>query len=616
MDNYTLTLGAVKYVSGSGYVIDEEKILTSVPIEAASIAIGEQVTQVIEVTANISSPAFGGNGARSRIDVREDISGTSATGSWIEPIKYEAILTVRNSNGNDLIEYPSYAAAFGSFGMVNENVSKVLELRNSGAAPAEVTLTAPEGFTAEPATITVAAHSSENVTITVDASTPGIKSGNLVIASNGLAEDFALVLSATVLDPNKYFEGFEDNKPSTAIPAGWYDVDNNWSKTSNTNGDNNYVSSSSEGEHKLITPLLKVAEGEKMSFEARKKTASSNTSSYINVYYSADRKNWTLAKEISKDDLDVNTFTTFVLEGVPAGNNYIAFQSGYCAIDNVYGFELVPVAHDVVVKDFKVPTTAMANNDVTATVTLQNLLGEAETEYAPTLYFDGTEVATAEAVEIPAHGTATATVEFTFVANEVGTFPAKAEFVFSEDYTVTTDEVEVTVTPESADALVQVGEATSTGSNVPLYMLYNNSESQTIYTAEQLGLKAGAKITSLTYKGYCTGSKTLSPTVTVWIENTEATAPMVNEGKLFDTEGMTQVFEDVCTVEPKGSYSEHVDMLAFNLNEPFEYTGGNLKVIVRSLYTDYMTVYFEADGNVSGQSIYRCEDVQTTFLEG
>ena len=106
----------------------------------------------------------------------------------------------------------------------------------------------------------------------------------------------------------------------------------------------------------------------------------------------------------------------------------------------------MPVTHDVVVDKFEIPGSVMANNDVKAKVTLRNLLDVAETEYTSNLYFDGAEVATAQAVEIPANGTAT--VEFTFVANEVGTFPAKAEFVWADEYTVATDEVEVEVTEE------------------------------------------------------------------------------------------------------------------------------------------------------------------------
>ena len=588
-----------------------------------ALAVGESYT-FETITVNETYDDTWVAAGRKRMDIFENIGGTNAVGNWIQPNPYLPGMTVKQGY-SDLSE-ANYATAFGSFGMINENVSRTATVTNTGAAPlvGTVTLDATGCFSIDNTTINLAAGETMDVVLTAAATTPGIFTGTLTFAGDGV-QSVTIPLSATVLDPNKFYEPFSSNAGQDILPVGWYAPTGNWAKTTKTNNSNNYVSADLVAGHKLITPLLRVAEGEKMSFDAFKKS-SSNTDPFINVYYSTDRKEWTLVKEVQGSELTYNSyssydepkFTNFVIEGVPAGEYYIAFESGYCAIDNVYGFELVPVDYDVVVKEFKIPTTAMANNDVKATVTLQNLLGEAITGgYIPFLYLGEREAATAQAVDIPAQGTAT--FEFNFVPNEVGTFPAKAEFVWYEDfeavYIVRTDEVQVTVNPESADQTVQVGEATMTSGNVPLYLLYNNSESQTIYTAEQLGLEAGAKITSLTYKGFCTGYKTLTPTVTVWIENTDATEP-VSSNTLFDTEGMTQVFSQECTFVAQGSSSEHADMLVINLPEPFEYTGENLRVVVRALYDDFMSVYFEADGTVTGQSIYRNNDNQTTFLEG
>ena len=147
---------------------------------------------------------------------------------------------------------------------------------------------------------------------------PGIKSGDLAVNVEGVNEPLTIVLSGTVLDSSKFFENFEANNTSDMMPAGWWDIDNEWEKTDNTNGNNNYVSADLVAAHKLITPLLKVTEGEKMSFEARKKSSSSEL--FVNVYYSHDRKEWTLVKEISASDMDQTNFQTYVVEGVPAGD--------------------------------------------------------------------------------------------------------------------------------------------------------------------------------------------------------------------------------------------------------------------------------------------------------
>lgn len=599
-EGYSISIAPQNNLAGAVLTLD-------IPV---ALAVGESYTfENVTVNETYDDTWVAANG-RKRMDIFENIGGTNAVGNWIQPNPYLPGMTVKQGY-NDLSE-ANYASAFGSFGMINENVSRTATVTNTGAAPlvGTVTLDAQGCFSIDNTTINLAAGETMDVVLTAAATTPGIFTGTLTFAGDGV-ESVVIPLSATVLDPNKFYEPFTNNASSSSIPTGWYAPTGNWTKSTNTNGDNNYATCGLEAAHKLITPLLRVADGEMMTFDAYKKSNSSTQ--FVNVYYSADRAEWTLVKEIPASDMERNTFKNFVIEGVPAGDYYIAFESGYCTIDNVYGFELVPVEHDVVVKEFKMPTTVMANNDVTATVTLQNLLGDAENGYEPHLYFNDTEVATAQAVEIPAQGTAT--FEFTFVPNEVGTFPAMAEFVWPDEYLVRTDEVQVTVNPESAEALVQVGVATTTTGTTPLYLNYNNSESQTLYTAEQLGLDSGAKITSLTYKGYTTGTKVLKPMVTVWIENTDATE-LTNSTSLYNPEGMTQVFEGECTFEAKGSYSEHADMLVINLPEPFEYTGNNLRVMVRALYDNYMQVYFEVDGNVSGQSIYRCNDNQTTFLEG
>ena len=593
-----------------------DQVVKTLEIPVA-LAMGESYTfESIMVEETYDASWTEANG-RKRMDIYENMGGTSCTGNWIQPNPYLPGMSVKYGT-NDLSEAIN-AGKFGGFGMIGEATSRVATVKNTGAAPlvGTVTLTAEGCFSIDNTTINLAAGESADYTLTASAETPGIFTGELVFAGDGV-ESVTIPLSATVLDATKFFEPFTNNASSTNIPEGWYAPTGNWTKTNNTNGDNNYAKCGLLAPHKLITPLLKVTEGEKMTFEASKQSGSSEQ--FVNVYYSADRVEWTLVKEIPASEMEGSygnvVFKTFVVEGVPAGDYYIAFESGYCLIDNVYGFERVPVDYDVVVNKFDIPGTTMANNDVTAKVTLQNLLNEAVAEYAPALYFAGVKVAEAEPVEIPANGTAV--VEFTFVPNEVGTFPAKAEFVFSEDYTVTTNEVEVTVNEESANTLVQVGNPTATGTSVPVSLLYNNSESETIYTAEQLGIDANSMITSLTYKGYSTGSKTLTPTVTIWLANADD-ATLVNgtaNVPLYNTDGMTKVFEEVVTFEPKGSSSETVDMLVANLSEPFMYTGGNLRVIVRSVNDDWTSFYFEYDGNVSGQCVYRRNDNQDTFLNG
>ena len=123
------------------------------------------------------------------------------------------------------------------------------------------------------------------------------------------------------------------------------------------------------------------------------------------MYYSTDRTNWTLAKTITSSDLPSETgstgsyyygkLRTFVLDSVPAGNYYIAFEAGYSAVDNIYGFERVDVDHDAFFKDVKLPTRGVVNNTYTATATLvnNNVKDETAGTYTTELLIDGKEVA-------------------------------------------------------------------------------------------------------------------------------------------------------------------------------------------------------------------------------
>lgn len=601
----------------------DEAVLT-VPI-SVNLAIGESTTiEGVSVTETYNTSWVDANG-RKRMDIYEDFGKTSVVGNWIQPKPYVPEMTVKQGT-NDLSQ-TSYATAFGTFGMINENVVKTFTINSTGGAPLEgtVTLDVNGGFSVSQNAFNLAAGESMNVDVTALSSTPGVFSGTLTVAATGV-ESVIIPLSATVLDENKFFEPFTNDANMTTIPAGWYAPTGNWTKTSNTNGSNNYVKSGVIAPHKLITPLLRVAEGEKMTFDASRQTNSGLSERFINVYYSTDRENWTLVKEVPSADLPAlatgynaspTNFATIVVEGVPAGEYYIAFESGYCFIDNVYGFERVDVNHDVVVTDFQIPGTVTSNNDVTATVTLLNLNSVAEANYTSTLKLDGQIVADADPVEIAPN--ASVTIEFTFVPNNVGTFPAVAEFNFGDDYIVTTTETEVEVKQETAEDVIQVGEPSSTTNSVPLSLSYNNSESETVYTAEQLGIEPGTMITSITYKGYVSISKTLTPTVSIYLANAEEATlvtPTTGSQPLMSTEGMTKVFEEDVTFATTGSTTQHEPLISATLAEPFEYTGGALRIVVRALYDDWASgVNFET-ASVAGQSLYRRNDTQTTFLEG
>lgn len=324
-----------------------------------------------------------------------------------------------------------------------------------------------------------------------------------------------------MLDPSKWYVTFEEQK----IPAGTI-AEKDWSVTqiNYASSGNAYalVHGNASDESKFITPLLKVEEGDVLTFEVGRPNKTT-TYSTLNVYYSTDRTNWTLAKEIAGTELSSSSLTgssygsyssfgkptEFTLDNIPAGEYYIAFGAKYVYIDNLYGFTPVDVAHDWAITANNLPKSGVVNNAYTGTVTLQNinLKDEEAGTYTAKLFVDDEAVAEAEAVTIAAGESAT--FDFTFTPHAVGAHKAYVVFENAADaYSVTSDTVSVTIAEESANEDVASHEATSTG-NTPLTTNYKNSASESIYDAELLaaaGLQKGDKITRLYYKGYNTNA--------------------------------------------------------------------------------------------------------------
>ncbi len=535
---------------------------------------------------------------RDRYDVVENIGGTSSYGAWIEPVPYTAVPRLTGADGT--IDSGTAQA----FGMIKTAVSKSYTLNNHGAAPLVIdSIGMPDGFTTSLiAPDTIAAHQSKEFTITADAETSGVHSGNMVLKISG-ADDFVLPLSSTVLDSAKMFVDFEDGK----FPQGFI-VGKNWNveQRDYNSSDNVYLAASDlVDDTKLITPLLKVQEGEKMSLDVAK-TGYYSSDSHLKIYYSTDRSHWTLAKTINNSDLlstrsgatryFFSDLKTFVVDSIPAGNYYIAFESGYAAIDNIYGFERVPVEHDAYFKDVLLPSEGVVNNPYTATATLfnNNSKDELAGSYKVELQLDGKTVATDSASVVKADSIAS--YNFTFVPHKAGNYKAAIVFT-SGEYVVHTDTVDVTVKDETSNAVVQVGTVAGTnqGYAAPISVYWKYSVSDVIYTEKMLkaaGLKKGDKITRISFKGYNTSSE-VSADVKAWIGNTADTL-YADDYVVPDTARLTLITKANYTIPKIGTGDEHAVLLSIDLPEGFVYNGQSIQMVAGSaLTTRYQRAMFE-----------------------
>lgn len=564
-----------------------------------SLAVGQSTTVTISGYANYADYPD-----RNRYDVFEDLTNTSKYGAWIEPVPYKPVLSMRNDDGKVENGSSSYA-----WGMVNASTDKTFKISNDGAAPLNITkVVVPDGFTTSlTAPLTIVAHETKDFTVTMTAEKPGIYSGEFKVSAEGV-DDFSFNVSGTVLDPAKYYANFNDNQ----IPAGAY-AEDGWSvaKRDDESSDNPYLltNGSQDEDNKFVTPLLKVTEGEKMSVDvARTNYYTGGEGVYLNVYYSADRTNWTLARKITADELSdtravdytyyFSKLKSFVIDNIPAGNYYIGFGAGYTSIDNIYGFEKVDVAHDLMLAASYMPKTAVVNNTYTATATLLNVNAkdEAADSYTASLYVDGEVVATAPTKAI-ASGEKSE-FSFSYTPHKAGAAEAYIEFKNAADnYTVASEKVSVDVKEEQATGTVTVGNGNTSENRSAIDWYDANGTGghiDNLYTAEMLskyGIKKGAKITSVAYTGTCTSEKTISDiNLTAYVGAVDATT--FKAGKDYESLQKVNVFTgETVAFEYQKQYTTTI-----TLPEPIVWDGTSaIRVLTYIQAGGWVNVKFKCD---------------------
>ncbi len=612
-ENYSLSI--VRKNTGSA---DDTEVYTQ-PI-AVALQPGE-TSDFIELNAVIPVT----ESARSRFDVRENITGSSSYGGWVDIYAYKPDFSVTTTSF-DVISN----GTLQDFGISQSSVDKEYNIRNTkGAAPLTInSITVPEGFTysikdedvAETLTtpFVVRAHEKLLLTVTMDASVLGSRSGDIVVTpADGQGTAITLPVSGTIVDPSKLYVTFADGK----FPAGTYVEGNSWTVDKYTNGDGNYsaVNSSVTPMTKFVLPKIHLGEGETLTFTAAKRSDNSK----LNVYYSADRVNWTLAQAISADaSADADKFATDKYSGssytyidifkyksftpaIPAGDWYVAFEAGYSRVGSIVGGTVLAIPeHELLVSNVVMPEDGVVNHAYAASATIANVGSAdiAEGELTAKLYFGETAMQT-QALPALASGASTS-VSFNVPLREAGTFVTK----IAVEGTVTAEATaNLVVAQETPSGSKQVGTVTVTNTNVPARLNYRNSDSEIIYTQDVIGLADGTAIKGLTFKGYKSSGE-LPLSLEVWMENTTDAAP--DASAPHSTEGMTKVYSNPNIVLGKIGDSKNY-MPIFDLDfssTPFVYTGGNLRVIVQSRSTTYVSTNFEMDGNRKNMAIYRSSD--------
>lgn len=546
-------------------------------------------------------------------NIKENISGSFVMRAQSTYNEYAPKFVFRTAGTQGTSNYYGDIA----FGKVSEETTKSFEIYNDGTAPLEVkTITVPEGFIVDnTGNFTIEPNAKQAVNITLPVTNPGIFSGNLEIVyvdKTGADVTYTKAMTGTVLDPTKNVITFDDGAGNAAYPQGTVRY-NTYISSEGTGSDKNYYLQGSTPNPLYITPLMTAEAGEAISFDA---TYSSYSGHKVEVMISTDRQNWTTIQTVSNIASSYN-WTTYTATIPEAGNYYLGFKLTSSKIDNIYGLVYAPVPeHDLLFVDSDIPATGTQNAEYTATVKVGNVGPNVETagSYTASLYVNGEEVATANDVNLPVavisgnynNGEESnyTTLTFTYKPHTPGTFPAYIE-VRSGDAVITTEEVSLVIAEEKVES--EAGTAVSgTTSNTPLQLNYCNSESVSLYTGEMLGLKAGDKISSITWKGYCTNDKQVETNLSIYYEWTEDASQTQPAAEMYNTSGMIALVENQLTTwEKKGAYNSMVDYIVVNLDKPIEFDGTkNLRLVVRSINpedkttSNYKSVSFEkADVN-------------------
>lgn len=568
--------------------------------------------------------------------IKETLSGKTADGGTITPVEFIAKPVLKD--GSTTLTSESLI----DFGTTQKEASRTFNIQNDGGADYTITdVTVPEGFSTTLKPQTIAAHKDINFTVTKNAGKAGTFDGNVVIKGN--ANDITLHVKGTTIDADTWYVNFEDNKMPANMESQRKGT-NYWTVTSVPYSlylaNNNYMANITNSDTvDLYTPRLIVAAGEKLSFEAAKTTASESS---LDILYSTDRKNWTLAKSINTENDSTETtdkftddsegswtkyykFKTFTVDNIPAGEIYLAFRGHEAELDNISGFKLADVKTEFLIRSADIPAEAEVNAAYTAKVTVKNnTLYDAEAgSYNVKLSFGGDdEFAVADGPAIKAGETAD--IVLTATPHEAGTKAAFATVEAGADK-VSSETVNVVVSSESSDAAVIVGnEANATGDSDIPYNAATTSEGEAVYTAEDLaaaGITKGAKIGSISFTGAITDNWQAS-SLEITIGNSEQGTYSSDDATERTVTDKQTIHTGEYSYSKAGSYSswsgtaEWADIMNFKLAEPFTYNGGSIVLHFKNINVQdpwYSYVYFKSDKAFKNHIITRTVD---SYSEG
>lgn len=254
------------------------------------------------------------------------------------------------------------------FGMLQANATHTYTISNPGAATLEVTLASNNttDFTLSATSLSVAPGESATFDLTFNIIKKSYGAKEAVITLTPNAGDVVTInASAESLDPNKFYETFEEG-----IPATW--TNNGWTiANAPTNGNGTkMVYAGYYDTNTLVTPYLMATPGDIMYIETLQKY----NDEPLKLEYSLD-KGQTWNEGFSEVPAADNTLHTLQFTAPQAGVYLIRFSGRYNYIDNIYGFKLTSIP------DMEISSTTASKEDKTFTDNLGLTNSEARHAY-------------------------------------------------------------------------------------------------------------------------------------------------------------------------------------------------------------------------------------------
>lgn len=573
----------------------------------------------IEINAVLNKKTY----PKAFLYVENEMTGDTIQLATVIPSPYEADFRITGAYG----EQPLLTGYRIEYGTSRSEVGVDFFLRNIGSLPQKITeISTSAGFKSSvTGPLEIAGHDSIPLTVSITPDVTGDKHGKLTIkGENGV--NIVLNLNGYTVSNSELYYDFETGKVPEGFVTnrGWYpSVMPTYIYSINNS---NCLQNGSQDGIMLALPKMKVKEGDKLSFELSK-VYSSHT--FVDLCYSTDRHNWKVLKTFKAEEMSDSAlaeswtgkyyaFTKFVVDDMPTGEWYIGFKSGNVFLDNIVtDYTLVPTEHDGYFDEIYLPAIGKVNNQIRVTSNLHNIINRVEEadDYKVEFYLDDECVGTAAPEELAAMGYRKLSLDVT--PHKAGVLNGYWKYV-ADGVEVISDTTKIDVAAENNAQVNLTGEiAHHNFSTSAPFDVYNwNGESEAIYTADEINLSKGEKITSISWYG-CNQVGEIIVTGKVYLQNTGDNEIKVVDGVYSMTakEQMTKVFEGAVTLAKVGDDYNYECLMTVTFKEPFVYDGGNLRIATHFTSTSAAHVFWASNNAASLQRSVSRNNTDASKLE-